>query len=161
MDFRKSRLLVVIHFWLTILKPSSIDVNTYYFVCRYKFENTKELRIESLNGTATNWGVSFRVGEWVDAEKRLLVIPINEPTTSINIFVAIDIIVTFVASSHLFESDNALIPINYSGEDEDMSWFCSDFQPVITCRMDALFSVFQGSDPGHNGNELYSLSDKK
>ncbi|CAJ0935310.1 unnamed protein product, partial [Mesorhabditis belari] len=144
--------------------PYVFDLTKYLFVCRYEFNEVGELLIKTLGKQKIEYGLSFRVRQWVDDGMKVLVIPESLSPEKEPIRIALvekGIIATVVIDRYLIglADETEIKPV--SQEDALKYNYCTGLQFDITCHMDATYSTFFGSDPGLEKDSMYHILDVK
>ncbi|CAJ0926176.1 unnamed protein product, partial [Mesorhabditis belari] len=130
----------------------------------YKTSNSMSLLV---NYTADvyplDFGLSFRVKNWVNATKKIWVLPaVNETKRQNFVLVKLDVIVTAVIyppyNLPTLELNSVLQP---NDKEMDEKSPCQHFKVDVTCPKGSLYSVFFGSDPGLNPDPRYHIGDYK
>ncbi|CAJ0922069.1 unnamed protein product, partial [Mesorhabditis belari] len=124
------------------------------------------LRIRSYkNAVNFEYAVSFRVASWVNASKKVLVVPVSSNSSSNSknkfdgVLVREDTIVTFVVSPSSYEKTNTgprtMVEVFWTLLEYN---HCPLYKDDLDCPLNTVFSIFVGSDPGYAMNKQYHLA---
>ncbi|CAJ0934221.1 unnamed protein product, partial [Mesorhabditis belari] len=134
------------------LMPFEMDLvsSRYLFFCVFEI-NADTLFVESMENTTNfEYAILFRVKEWSDVGKKILIMPADrEPENPCIALVAPNTIVTVVAHPDAFDSNNGPsfeVAVNFYSIGDQFALPCP-FQIETTCNHDMLLNVFSGSTP--------------